>query len=75
MKRSEIVTYLEEVFENIITDDTLNKRGLAELVIERLLRKGMLPPNDVYTNSDDDFLLEHYNKWEPEDEVRQGGTK
>ena len=50
-----------------------SSRGEDDMVImDNLLHEveeaGMLPPNDRYTNSDDDYLLKHYNKWESTNE-------
>jgi hypothetical protein len=66
MKRSEMIRYIH----NTIVDSSALQYGewlrLSKQILDTIEEVGMLPPNDVYTNSDDDFLLEHYNKWEKE---------
>ena len=45
--------------------DVLNISS-AEYILSGIEEVGMLPPNELYTNSDDDLLKELYNKWEEE---------
>ena len=59
-----------KALEEVISDSWNWKSGdrfLANKLLMVIENKGMLPPNDRYTNSCDEELRKYYNKWDEEE--------
>jgi hypothetical protein len=70
MKRSEMIEIMRKAYEFYEGDKygNITYIGRFKHVLDTIEKAGMLPPNDFYTNSDDEYLKEHFNKWESEND-------
>ena len=68
MNREEFIDMVTKVSlfrcKNYPTNSQAACRDIVDQIIDIAEGLGMLPPNDKYTNSDDEELAEHYNKWD-----------